>query len=39
VPLAAPGAPGAWLEQRQLIAIDGVKIDAPDTAAKLAWPG
>jgi Insertion element 4 transposase N-terminal/Transposase DDE domain len=39
VPLAAPGAPGAWLGHRRLMAIDGVKLDAPDTAANLAWLG
>jgi hypothetical protein len=38
-PLAAPGAPGAWLGHRRLMAIDGVKLDAPDTAANLAWLG
>jgi len=38
-PLAAPGAPEAWLGHRRLMAIDGVKIDAPDTAANLAWLG
>jgi Insertion element 4 transposase N-terminal/Transposase DDE domain len=38
-PLAAPGAPGAWLGARRLMAIDGVKLDAPDTAANLAWLG
>ncbi len=38
-PLAAPGAPGAWLGHRRLMAIDGVKVDAPDTAANLAWLG
>jgi len=39
MPLAAPGAPGAWLGHRRLMAIDGVKLDAPDTAANLAWLG
>ena len=38
-PLAVPGAPGAWLGHRRLMAIDGVKLDAPDTAANLAWLG
>jgi len=38
-PLAAPGAPGAWLGHRRLMAIDGVKLDVPDTAANLAWLG
>ena len=36
-PLAAPGAPGAWLGHRRVMAIDGVKLDTPDTAANLAW--
>jgi Insertion element 4 transposase N-terminal len=38
-PLATPGAPGAWLGHRRLMAIDGVKLDAPDTAANLALLG
>jgi hypothetical protein len=38
-PLATPGAPGAWLGHRRLMAIDGVKLDVPDTAANLAWLG
>jgi Insertion element 4 transposase N-terminal/Transposase DDE domain len=38
-PLAVPGAPGAWLGHRRLMAIDGVKLDVPDTAANLAWLG
>ena len=38
-PLAAPGAPGAWLGHRRVMAIDGVKLDTPDTAANLAWLG
>lgn len=39
VPLAAPGAPGAWLGARRLMAIDGVKLDVPDTAANVAGFG
>jgi hypothetical protein len=38
-PLATPGAPGAWLGRWRLMAIDGVKLDVPDTAANLAWLG
>ena len=38
-PVAAPGAPGAWLGHRRLMAIDGVKIDVPDTEANVAWLG
>jgi len=34
-PLAAPGTPGAWLGARRLMAIDGVKIDIPDTPANI----
>jgi hypothetical protein len=34
-PLAAPGTPGAWLGARRLMAIDGVKIDIPDTPSNL----
>lgn len=30
-PIAAAGTPGAWLGSRRLMAIDGVKIDVPDT--------
>jgi hypothetical protein len=30
---------GAWLGHRRLMAIDGVKLDVPDTAAHLAWAG
>ena len=33
VPVAKPGTPGAWLKQWRLMAIDGVMIDMPDTAA------
>ena len=39
VPLAAAGAPGAWLGARRLMAIDGVKLDVPDTAANVAGFG
>jgi transposase IS4-like protein/DDE family transposase len=35
VPLAKPGTPGAWLRSWRLMAIDGVQIDVPDTAANL----
>ena len=38
-PLAAPGAPGAWLGSRRLMAIDGVKLDVPDTPANAAGFG
>lgn len=34
-PLAVPGTPGAWLGARRLMAIDGVKIDIPDTPANI----
>ena len=34
-PLAAPGTPGAWLGARRLMAIDGVKVDIPDTPANI----
>ncbi len=34
-PLAVPGTPGAWLGSRKLMAIDGVKIDIPDTPANI----
>jgi hypothetical protein len=39
VPLAAAGAPGAWLGSRRLMAIDGVKLDVPDTPANVAGFG
>jgi hypothetical protein len=32
-PVAGPSTPGAWLAGRRAIAIDGVMLDAPDTAA------
>lgn len=35
-PLASPGTPGAWLGRWRLMAIDGVMLDLPDTAANLA---
>src|SRR5258707_12460183 len=38
-PLAAPGAPGAWLGSRRLMAIDGGKVDMPDTPANFAGFG
>src|SRR5260221_224570 len=38
-PLAAPGAPGAWLGSRRLMAIDGVKVVMPDTPANVAGFG
>jgi transposase IS4-like protein/DDE family transposase len=38
-PLATPGAPGAWLAGRRLVAVDGTCLDAADTAANDAWFG
>jgi hypothetical protein len=38
-PLAGPGTPGAWLGARRLVAIDGVKLDVPDTPANIEWLG
>jgi hypothetical protein len=38
-PLAVPGTPGAWLGGRRLMAIDGVKIDVPDTEANVQGLG
>lgn len=35
-PLTGQSTPGAWLGGRRLMAIDGVLLDIPDTAAKLA---
>jgi hypothetical protein len=35
VPLAVAGTPGAWLGARRLMAIDGVKLDIPDTPANI----
>jgi hypothetical protein len=34
-PLAVAGTPGAWLGGRRLMAIDGVKLDVPDTPANI----
>ena len=34
-PLAVAGTPGAWLGERRLMAIDGVKLDVPDTPANI----
>jgi transposase IS4-like protein/DDE family transposase len=34
-PLAVPGTPGAWLGGRRLMAIDGVKLDIPDSPANI----
>jgi hypothetical protein len=34
-PLAVAGTPGAWLGDRRLMAIDGVKLDVPDTPANI----
>lgn len=36
VPLAGPGTSGSWLGRWRLMAIDGVQIDVPDTAANVA---
>jgi hypothetical protein len=38
-PLARAGTPGAWLGDRRLMAIDGAKLDVPDTPANIAWLG
>ena len=35
-PLAGLATPGAWLSGRRLVAIDGVMLDLPDTAANIA---
>jgi hypothetical protein len=35
VPLAVAGTPGAWLGERRLMAIDGVKLHVPDTRANV----
>lgn len=35
-PLAGPSTPGAWLGPWRLMAIDGVMLDIPETAANLA---
>lgn len=39
VPLATAGTPGAWLGARRLMAVDGVKLDVPDTPANVAGFG
>lgn len=36
VPVARPGATGAFYRGRRLVAVDGVVLDVPDTAANLA---
>jgi hypothetical protein len=38
-PLAAPGAVGAWLAGRRLVAMDGTCLDVADTAANDEWFG
>lgn len=38
-PLAGAGTPGPWLGARRLMAIDGVKLDVPDTPANIEWLG
>jgi hypothetical protein len=38
-PLAEPGAAGAWLAGRRLVAIDGTCIDVADTAENAQWFG
>jgi len=37
VPLAEPGAPGAWLAGRRLMAIDGTCLDLADTVENDEW--
>src|SRR6202163_312317 len=39
VPLAEPGAPGAWRAGRRLVAIDGTCLDVADTAENAQWFG
>ncbi|MFN2504975.1 MAG: IS4 family transposase [Acidimicrobiales bacterium] len=39
VPLAEPGAPGAWLAGRRLVAIDGTCLDLADTVENDEWFG
>ena len=34
-PLAVPATPGAWLGSRRLMAVDGAKLDIPDTPANI----
>ena len=38
-PLAEPGAPGAWLAGRRLVAIDGTCLDVADTTENDEWFG
>lgn len=38
-PLADPGAPGAWLGGRRLVAIDGTCLDVADTVENDEWFG
>jgi len=38
-PLAEPGAAGAWLAGRRLVAIDGTCLDVADTADNAEWFG
>jgi hypothetical protein len=38
-PLAEPGAPGAWMAGRRLVAIDGMCLDVADTVENDAWFG
>jgi hypothetical protein len=38
-PLAEPGAPGAWLADRRLVAIDGMCLDVADTVENAGWFG
>jgi hypothetical protein len=39
VPLATPGAVGAWLAGRRLVAIDGTCLDVADTPENATWFG
>jgi hypothetical protein len=39
VPLAEPGAAGAWLAGRRLVAIDGTCLDVADTVENAEWFG
>jgi hypothetical protein len=38
-PLAEPGAAGAWLAGRRLVAIDGTSLDVADTPENVEWFG
>jgi len=38
-PLSQPGAAGAWLAGRRLVAVDGLCLDVADTAENDAWFG